>query len=233
MKIKSAIYSVARGPVGGGVFKQTRYGMQYTGRKANAVKRTPANARSKSIFSAVQSAWRSLSEDERRSWNNYREQFAYTDRVGKTEYLTGIQAFSRINSFRIRRGFFLTRIAPPQVTFPQIPNLVIQESSISLGIVFRLPGFTTIPAPNFVWFTYGTAPMSPGVSSGIENKYRLLSDQPLSSAQGAPVLIPYFNKFGSLDLYTGAKVFLKFVPIHIPTGIPGVPVSGFHIIESI
>lgn len=217
-KIKMAhIISEARGKIGGTVFSRNTYGAYIR------TKVTPINPSStyqqgvRTFMSECSQAWRSLSDDQRRSFNLGTVNWNNTDIFGDQNKLSGFNLFMKLNRN-------LLEIGEAKITTCPVPDAIVNFTSLS--VVADTTGgtmditWTPTPTPaNQHVIVYMTPPISAGVDF-VKSEYRKVLIWPAAVASPQNIGGMYIPRFGALPP-AGEKVFVRFLPIITATGQPG------------
>lgn len=178
-----------------------------------ALVQNDATSTQRSNFSTLSSAWNSLTEGQRKSWNVIGGYF-YIDRFGNQKILAGKALFVALN-----RALFNIGVA--QINTAPIPRAVIGSATLSITIDDSTPELiltftpTPIPADNR-WEVFATAPQSAGTFTPSQSAYRLITVLATGSVSGVDVYTDYSTKFGAPPI--GSKVFVKVVGVNSISG---------------
>lgn len=217
MKVKwGSLMTDGRGKIGGHVASKNRGGAYMR------TKVTPVNPQSsdqisvRSAFTAISQAWRTLTADQRASFNGAVANFARTDIFGDLRNPSGANLHQRLNLNLNAVGASYITEAPAVSASPETP-------------VFTITANATTPALSLAW-TSGAIPantaviveatplLSPG-KSFVKNQFRQIAVLPAADATPTSVLTEYVAKFG--DLVAGQALFMRFKAVSTTSGITG------------
>jgi hypothetical protein len=226
----SAIVSEMRGKMNGTVFARNRYANYARNKVTPYNPQTPAQQNIRMMFAQLSKTWRQLTQDERDAWNRAVEEFLKTNIFGDTYRPAGYNLFIRINM-----NLFL--IGQPMITLPPVPVVVdsiriiktiIEASTNTFDIIVEVRGgMTHIP------LSYVSRPLSPGISF-VKSEFRLIEHTIEFTSPNQYILhigAQYKMKYGPLSNFIGQRLFYKITPIDKKTGLNGVSVQNFSIIQ--
>lgn len=205
----SAMVSDVRGTIGGNVFSRNKGGSYVrTYVKPNNPK-TTAQAAVRSLFGALASAWRSLTQAQRNAWNAIVDQYPYQDKLGNSKIYSGEQLYIKLNSNLNAAGL-------PQLVEPIIPvsfpSFAMSEASVSAtaGEAFAqtlFNGSAEVPA-GFSYIVEATDNLSVGIDApqrGLFKQIAVLAETKDTSAEN--IYARYTAVFGAPQI--GSKVFYR------------------------
>lgn len=212
------------GKVNGSVFAKNRGGNYVRSKSKPVNPRTNAQMAVRALFGAIASAWRSLTENQRNSWNESAPQFPYINRLGDTKTLSGFALHQKLNrNMQLIGGNTLT--VPPPVESPvgiKATNVAVDNTSEGQVITVKIT-----PAEGIVeesmFLVYATGSISPG-RENFESSLRLIGTITGGEVEeGSPVdmVINYENVFGTPQV--GAKIGFKIVAISTLSGLASAP----------
>lgn len=205
-KIKlGAIVVDMRGKSNGHVFSKNRGGAYMR------TKVTPSNPQStfqmsvRGIFATISSAWSSLTNANRQSFENLVSSYARTDIFGDLRNPTGKNLFQRLNqNLELTGQTQLTTCPEPSV----VPFANVTEAAGDASI----PGFDVTLAGDTTGsklMIFATPPMSQGTKF-VKNKLRLIDVQDGGSAGSFDFITAYASRFGALvagqNIFVGVRV---------------------------
>lgn len=216
-KVKfSALVSEMRNKLNGSVFSKNRAGNYLRNKTTPVNPQTGFQQARRSTFGSISSAWRGLTDSQRKSWIELAQQLVYTDIFGDTKVLSGSQLHQKLNTNIMLTGNPIIATAPVPVS---VPFVGIVAATVTAGT----PAFTvtvspgTVPA-GFTLLVYATPLISPG-RAFVKNEYRLLG--PSTPTAGVVDLLSSWNfRFGSL--VEGQKIFVRVVLVSEDTGQAGI-----------
>lgn len=198
------------GKIGANVFARNKGGayMRNFAKPTNPNTSYQQNARDR--LTQYSNEWRSLTEGQQEAWTAYAETHPVLDRLGATIYLTGAQAYVKVNTNRDLAGDATTNSTVPgdaaftPAIFDVATALVIDISDGSLDVSLGAGA-----AADQVVFLY----VSPLQSAGVQNVsavLRLLEAHTITAGEVTAGLIDvgaaYIARFGALTGQAGKKV---------------------------
>jgi hypothetical protein len=176
---------------------------------------TSAQAAQRSRISQLSQQWSNLlTQAERDDWAIFGANFPTTDVFGEVIQLTGLQAYTRINSRIMAGGFAAITAAPADQA---VTDLLTFSFVLDNGAGACEVTFTPTPlAANDVVQLFATPGLSPGISNA-KNRLRLILTSGLAVASPLDFEAAYVTKFGSLPL-AGRKVFMEARALRSTTG---------------
>lgn len=227
-KIKySALVSDMRNKLNGSVMSANRYGSYVRNKVTPVNPQTSFQQNARAIFGALSSEWRSLTEAQRKSWNQGTKDFPFTDIFGDTKHLSGQSLFVKLNANLDYLGQPRALTAPSAVSFPDAgldmpANFSWSNSSITLTTTADeadLNGFATA--------LYVTDPVPPGVNF-VKNRYRRMPNTMTfeGGLEGGDIAmtydgITYTERFGAVP--SGYSVYIRVAWASETSGQLGVP----------
>ena len=138
----------ARGKLGGQVFTKTRSGATIRTKVTPSNPQTGAQQTARAILGNLSTAWRSLSEVDRRGWNAAVESFKKTNIFGDIYNPSGKNLFVGLNANKLSIGEERNDSPPTPVEVPavilEIAQVELASLEINLTIVGDPPGGSTI-----------------------------------------------------------------------------------------
>lgn len=217
MKMKfGAIVTDGRGKIGGQVASKNRGGAYLRTKVTPSNGQTTAQSAVRNRFTQFAQAWRSLTQEQRDSWNAAVASFSRTDIFGDVRNPSGANLFQRLNNILAAIG-----VAP--LDNPPLPSEVSNVIASALTAAVAVPAMSvafapTVPANTKVQ-VFATAPMSAG-KSFVKSEFRQIAVLASDAPSPYNALSAYVDKFGSTG-EVGQKIFLKFVPVNSITGQTG------------
>ena len=212
----SALVTGMRGKLNGSVLSTNRGG-DYVRNKT-----TPVNPSSgyqslrRAIFGSIASAWRSLTENEAKTWVAVSEKYPYINIWGDTKHLTGIQLHQQLNTNRSILGLAPLTLAPLPQSVAGVAGLAVvaDESDDSMKVTAQLEG--TYTGSSLV--IYASAPQ---IQSKFfsKNIVRLIAVKPAAETV-IDITAEYKARFG--DFKEGDKIFIGAFIIAPQSGQAGV-----------
>ena len=191
----------ASGKLGGQVFSKNRGG-SYVRTKVTPVNpQTTAQMTIRGIFASISSAWSSLTESQRATFNGFVNDYARTDIFGDLRNPSGKNLFQRLNqNLSISGQSQITDcVAPSEVPFANLVSALGDVSGTELEVTTA--GDTT---GSIVVF-WATPQLSQGTSF-VKNKLRQIAYVNGDDALTRNVWSDYITKFGTPS--AGANIFI-------------------------
>lgn len=195
----------ASGKLGGQVFSKNRGGAYVRTKTTPSNPQTTAQMNVRGIFASISSAWSTLTEANRLSFNNFVADYAKTDIFGDLRNPSGKALYQRLNQNLAISGqlAITTCVSPVSVPFA---NLSSAEASVGADeFLVNTLGITT-GSTLVVW---ATPPLSQGTTF-VKNKLRQLEIFAGGVPSGNDIVTSYTSKFGALEvgqnIYIGVRV---------------------------
>lgn len=199
-----------RGKLGGHVLTKSRNGASVRTKVTPTNPQTFYQQYNRTIFGQLSSSWTSLTEAQRKAWNEAVDEFQKTNIFGDLKAPAGRDLYISLNRNILNAGG--TEIVIPPTKEGIKPNAI---TSVDFDDVGEKIDITLLNEPdaNEVAMVYLTAPMSPG-RYNFSGAYRTFLNY-----QTDEISVPfseYEARFGSLQ--TGKALGLKVVIINKITG---------------
>ena len=195
----------ASGKLGGQVFAKNRGGSYVRTKTSPLNPQTQAQMNVRGIFAGISSAWSSLTEEQRTTFNNLVAAYATTDIFGDLRNPSGKNLFQRLNqnlSISDQAGVDVC-VPPTAVPFANVQSASGEVSPNTFAV--DTLGDTT-GSKLVVW---ATAPLSQGTSF-VKNKLRQIGVYDGGSAVELDILADYTAKFGTFtegaNIHVGVRV---------------------------
>lgn len=205
-KIKlGAIVVDMRGKSNGHVFSKNRGGAYMRTKVTPSNPQTTFQMSIRGIFASISSAWSSLTEANRASWNGLVSSYARTDVFGDLRNPTGKNLFQRLNQNLQISGQPQKTVCPEpsEVPFANLSEVNGDLSALELNILTS--GDTT----GSKLLVFATPILSSGTSF-VKNKLRLITVLNGGNAAAGQVWPDYVAKFGiptvGANIYVGVRV---------------------------
>lgn len=195
----------ASGKLGGQVFSKNRGGSYVRTKVTPTNPQTTSQMTVRGIFASISSAWSSLTEQQRLSFNNFVNAYATTDIFGDLRNPSGKALFQRLNqNLSISAQATIDVCTEPlAVPFANLTNAAADVSGEEFLV--ETTGDTT-GSKVVVWAT----PVLSQGTSFVKNKLRQISVFTGGVAEGADIYGAYVAKFGELtpgaNVYVGVRV---------------------------
>lgn len=206
MKYTPALLGVGQlsGKGGSVVASHNRFGSYLRNRVIPTNPRTTLQTFRRNNFAEISTAWRSLTSEQRSSFEATASQLPKTNPQGETYYSTGFGLFMEVNTYRLLFGQAILTTAFVPVDETVITNFTItaEETPATLSIAFTP---TPLGAGRSL-IVYGTGPKSAGVSFVPRSEYKLLAVGAAAQASPMDVLAAWNAKYG--PVLAGQRIFL-------------------------
>jgi len=201
-KIKfSALMSDMRGKLNGSVLSKNRGGSYIRNKVTPSNPQTTAQMSVRGIFAGIASAWSTLTESQRLSFNNKVSQYASTDIFGDIRNPSGKALFQKLNQ-NLSISLQATLTSCPDsvaVPFANVAGATADISATEFGVDYD--GDAT-GSKIVIW---ATAPLSQGTTF-VKNKLRQIQVANGNNAGSVDIYDAYVEKFGALT--PGANVYI-------------------------
>lgn len=175
--------------------------------------RTQSQEEARQRLSDQSSAWRTLNQDQRDSWNAWAQEHPILDRLGASILLTGHQAFVKVNSNVVLFTGGAPLTAPPAnpvFKVPAISQTAAFDATVADSIILLAGVDLVIGDRIAIWMS---PPVSPGVSNTF-SKERLVTTLTLAADVDAGDELPdigpaYVAVFGTLTGKADQKIIAR------------------------
>lgn len=161
----------ASGSIGGTTFSHNKGGAYVRTRAIPTNPSTAAQLARRAALATISIAWRSLTNAQRDSWDNYARQNPTTDALGQSMSLSGHQQYVGLNT-RILLDAGVVISEPPVVGAPPAFRTAVQSADLGLG-TFDLTFTDALVAGNKVEL-WGCVVNSAGIKY-VENLYKFIA----------------------------------------------------------
>jgi hypothetical protein len=195
----------ASGKLGGQVFSKNRGGSYVRTKVTPTNPQTTAQMTVRGIFASISSAWSSLTEASRLSFNNLVGDYGTTDIFGDLHNPSGKALFQRLNqNLEISEQAQITVCVPPEaVPFANLASAIGDASTSELEVITT--GNTT--GSKLVY--WATPQLSQGTTF-VKNRLRQFLVEEGNDGTTSDVGAAYEAKFGALsagaNIYIGVRV---------------------------
>lgn len=213
-KIKwGAIVVDGRGKLGGHVFTKTRSGATMRTKVTPVNPQTSAQAAARSRLGNQSAAWRGMSEENRRGWNELALEVPKTNIFGDNYFPTGKNLFTGLNANLLLIGGSTIETPPSLVAMPAVRTLDIfaETTPGALNVEPVYEGEAT----GCRLVIEATALFSPG-KFNFDGAYRFLKMEMDPNVGPFNVLPEYTAKFG--PLIVGRKLAIRCYLVSAGTG---------------
>lgn len=224
-KIKLSAIGITNlsGKAGGSVFSKNKGGSYMKNFVVPNNPQTASQSLQRSNFGGLSSAWRGLTQEQRRSWISSAINFPYIDVFGDSKNLSGNSLFISLNRnlSNAQEENILSAPNPqgtqPVVTLPTF-GAVLNTTSGNSSVTIRATLGEAVASAT-VFLVYMTANVSPGINN-YSGRYRLVSVVDSADIVTPTILSPEYRAiFG--DNSVGSSIGLKIIPINSVTGEAG------------
>lgn len=166
MKFTSPVYSAASGSVAGVTYSRNKGGM-YT--RSRAIPSNPNSASQLTVrdnLTVSSQAWSGLTQAQRDEWNALAPTVAWTNTLGQSIQLSGINLFNQVNSLRLLAGMAVLEAAPADVVRVDVPLVEAVETSAGSLDVTTTNSF----AATDKLLVFVSRPTNPGRSTAAQPK---------------------------------------------------------------
>ena len=221
MKIKfGAIVVAGSGKIGGHVASKNRAGAYMRTKVTPVNGQTAFQSAVRNLFSSISSAFRALTVNQIKSWNDAVVNFKNTNIFGDVVHPSGFNLYQRLNNNLVRIGEAMIDEPPLPVSLPEIVTAVASQVHAGATLIT----FTTDPdITASVVEISATPPLSPG-KSFVKSELRLIGMMPTIAAHVTTLTALYATKFGGPGA-AGQKVFFSLKQVSNVTGQAGIPVK--------
>lgn len=213
----------ARGSIAGNTFSRNKGGAYSRQRVTGINPNTPLQNEVRTILSQLATEWSSLlTQTQRDGWGTFAQNFPITNNLGAVIYLTGQQAYQRINQRLLNAGLSKIATAP---TDQDVTDLT--SASLAADVNGDALDLTFAPSP-IAAGDYIVVRMSPQVSPGkIQAKNQLRTVLISGSAATTPLdLAAAWSAYYGESLVEGRKIFFEVFSIRSSNGAIDTPLVG-------
>lgn len=204
----------ARGKLGGQVFTKTRSGATVRTKVTPANPQTTAQQQSRAILGNLSTAWRNLSESDRRSWNAGVENFSKTNVFGDTYNPSGKNLFVGLNANLLSINATRIDTAPLPI---EVPALIISSASIDISTgEISFVSESALPGAGTQIVFQASKPSSAGKNNFSGAYATFLTAVGSAMPSDLAIYTAYTQKFGTLQ--EGQKVAFRVFVIAAETG---------------
>jgi len=199
MKFISNQWAVASGSINGTVYSRNRFSAYTRNRTNPSNPQSEMQTISRSILSALASAWKELTDAERSQWDSAGDLYTFSNNVDGTYHPTGFQLYQTQNI-----NLMLQTTAPTDTPLPlgSYGNITGYGALIDISAgTFTVHLTSDITSNSFKVFATGY--VSAGLGAGsVKNKFRLLRNADTtpflgsSSSTGEAIANEYSVQFG-------------------------------------
>lgn len=166
MKFTSPVYSAASGSIAGVTYSRNKGG-NYT--RAKGIPSNPNSADQLIVrdnLTVSSQAWSGLTQLQRDEWNALAPTVSWTNVLGNSIQLSGINLFNQVNSLRLLAGMALLESAPTDAVRADVPLVdAVETSAGSINLTTTNSYAATDKLLAFI-----SRPTNPGRSSAAQPK---------------------------------------------------------------
>lgn len=216
-KYIGTLTSDARGKVGGIVLTRARGGTTLKSHSIPTNPRSGFQGANRSTIAASNSAWRSLTNANRTSWNLLAVQYLYTNSLAQTYSPTGQQLYAQAyyNASQFGEAVPATAPASPPSVAPITTCTIVND-----GVVLNIIVFTAGVAYTGTWFVAMSFPLPPSINYAATRRRRFIG----AKAGGNEITagVAYTRTWGLIPP-ASSNFSLRFVPVDPTYFISGTP----------
>ena len=188
--------------------------------KRNRINPSGAQIKFRSYFSQVQRSWITCSLSQMEAWHVIASKSTFINKFGMKYTGDGYHLFLRLNQNRLIIGESIVLDAPCIQQLHQIPAAtLIVSGAPDKSLIFSYDSSYFFAETTYI--VYCSPPLSPGIRY-INNEWRNIAVMPINDSGLCDITTVYLRYYK--DIVAGKKIFLKLIPVHIPSGTPGIPV---------
>lgn len=196
----------ASGKLGGQVFSKNRGGSYVRTKTTPSNPQTSAQMNIRGIFAGISSAWSTLGEANRLSFNNLVSSYASTDIFGDLRNPSGKALFQRLNqNLSISGQATITDCVPPiEVPFA---NVVSAEVNVGATTITLETAGNTSGSKLVVWAT----PVLSAGTSFVKNQLRQIGVFDGDVAAAENIASAYASKFGAVPTAGNVTIGVRVI----------------------
>lgn len=224
MKFLSAVFSKARGSIGGTTFSQNANGA-YTRAKSRPTNRNSFSQQAvRAIFTGLSSSWKALSDTDKQSYTDRAPEYPYINTLGETKQYTGSQLYKKLNGQLAQIGMTLMTNCLPAVVLvvPAFGGVETDTSAVTMRIIdLTFTDGNAIVPPDFQLCVDATVVTNGGVTAPKKAIFRRIATFPNSTSMASvDVKAAYEAVFGTgwESCPDGYKIFFAFKCVNTTNG---------------
>lgn len=205
-----------RNKIGGHVASKNRAGAYLRTKVSPAQPASSYTAAVRSRLASISSAWRSLTEIQRKQWNDAVSSFKKTDIFGNVRHPSGFNLFQELNNNLVNAGV-------AQVTDPPLPAVVDALTALSATAVSATGVVTLTYAPAIAADHVALIRATPALSPGkffVKSELRQIKVAVTADASPLAITADYATKYGDVGA-VGQKIFFEVIEVNKTTGQKG------------
>ena len=204
--------------IGGHTISSNHYGRYQKSKPIPSLIQNDWTARTRSNFSTLSQAWRTLSIDAQSAWIGAAPNYPRTNSLGETYYPTGLNLFIWLNQNLTLAGEAMVTTPPSREFPPALPSFsIIEWSPADPKLLINFMEYPDTSNSKLVVFA------TRGLSSGITVVSDALRFIGYYSSPDAAVSLSdaYDNKFSFQP--ANSRVFVKAFLVELSSGLQGIP----------
>jgi hypothetical protein len=201
----------ARGKLGGHVFTKSRSGSTLRTKGIPTNPQTTAQQAVRATLGSLSSAWRTLTEAQRDSWNAAVDSFMKTNVFGTAYAPSGKNLYVSLNTNLTNAGQSTISVAPLPIEMIAPAISALQWDVSDVGGEFNFAN----NAADQTMITFATPNLSPG-KYFVKSQYRILQTDTQSVSSAVNCYAAWTARFGADSI--GSKIYVKVVAINNNTG---------------
>jgi hypothetical protein len=202
-KFISSLITEASGSVAGTTYSRNKNGSYIRNKSVPVNRNTLAQQAARAIFGSVSSAWKSLTPNERATFENQIMAYPYVDSLGQTKYYTASQLFKSLNNSMQQLGLGQISSLPGPVTMLNVTEIEVfisqaVSASISINAMSINGAAQTVVPAGFVLAIYATDIKSDGFTSPKNSDFRYIAQAAETvDVTALAIETPYTAVFGN------------------------------------
>lgn len=209
MLFKSALMTAGSGKIKGIVASHNKGGQYFRGLTIPTNPNTARQQAVRNAMSALSTAWvQTLTSSQRAGWQAYADNISWTNALGDTIQISGINAYVGCNTPRLQGSAARVDTAP--TVFDRgnftLPVATITAASATLSLAFTNSDAWANEVGGYL-FVYASKPQNASIGS-FSGPYQFLGKV---SGAGTPPTSPASFTMPQVAGPVGSKVFLRFV----------------------
>jgi hypothetical protein len=205
----------ARGSHAGNTFSRNKAGPHVKARVKGTNPGGNTQRTRQSLTSGLNSVWRSLSDANRMTWENYAATHPTLNKIGNTQLLSGHNWFMKLNNQQ-PDGFAVPFTTAPVSDNVDLPSalLLTVDATVTHTITIEIV-CSSVYTPHDMYL-FVSPPMSPGrafISSQLRFLGLFLTNTPVN------ITLAWTNRFGTLPTVAGYRIFARAAVMTESNGI--------------
>lgn len=215
--------SEIRGSIAGNTFSRNANGAYSRNRIKGVNPQTSAQTAQRARLTALSSAWRDLTDAQRKTWIDGKDAFPYKNRLGESATYTGPQLFNALNMALLSIGEPQIDSCPSPVSAPATGSGTL-SLALTTGVLTEASvRFDAAVPADWVAQVFASVPVSAGRSATSTSK-RLIASVP-GTGVDVDFATEYVAKYGSPA--AGSNIIVEVKLVSTVTGQSFVAFTGF------